>query len=122
VVVLGILQAKDAAAIARGLSSVASAIVATQPTVIGKRSLSAADMARALAACGFTGELVVEPEPAAAVTQAQELATASGTSVLVTGSMYLAGQVRRRWYPDDEIVIQRTPWPEACPAAPLDVA
>ena len=23
----------------------------------------------------------------------------------------LAGQVRRRWYPDAEIIAQRTPWP-----------
>jgi hypothetical protein len=25
--------------------------------------------------------------------------------------MFLAGQVRRRWFKDDDIVLQRTPWP-----------
>jgi hypothetical protein len=30
---------------------------------------------------------------------------------VVTGSLYLIGEVRRRWFPDDAIVTQRTPWP-----------
>ena len=38
-----------------------------------------------------------------------------GAAVLVTGSMYLAGQVRRRWFPDQDIVLQRTPWPTRDP-------
>ncbi|MCX7624065.1 MAG: bifunctional folylpolyglutamate synthase/dihydrofolate synthase [Thermomicrobium sp.] len=32
--------------------------------------------------------------------------------VLVTGSLYLVGQARERWYPSAEIVRQRTCWPE----------
>jgi hypothetical protein len=29
----------------------------------------------------------------------------------VTGSLYLVGNARGRWYPDDAVLLQRTPWP-----------
>ncbi|MCK5799140.1 MAG: bifunctional folylpolyglutamate synthase/dihydrofolate synthase [Deltaproteobacteria bacterium] len=31
--------------------------------------------------------------------------------VVITGSLYLAGQARSRWYPDDDVLRQRTSWP-----------
>ena len=34
-------------------------------------------------------------------------------TVLVTGSLYLVGNVRANWYPDDAIARHRTPWPRA---------
>jgi folylpolyglutamate synthase/dihydropteroate synthase len=42
---------------------------------------------------------------------AEDIARRDGAPVLVIGSMYLAGQVRRRWFQDQDIVLQRTPWP-----------
>jgi len=32
--------------------------------------------------------------------------------ILVTGSLYLVGAVRERWYPSDKIVLQETCWPK----------
>jgi hypothetical protein len=52
-----------------------------------------------------------EPNPDAAVRFAEVIAKREGAPVLVTGSMYLTGQVRRRWFRDPDIVVQRTPWP-----------
>lgn len=111
VIVLGVLGAKDTRAIAREVIPVASTIVATQPTVVGKRSLPSATLARSLRDRGFAGDIVVEPNPDHAMGRAAEIACAADASVLVTGSMYLAGQARSNWYPDDEVVLQRTAWP-----------
>ncbi len=111
VVVLGILGTKDAFKIAKGLANAASAIVATRPTVFGKRSHDPSDLAAVLLKTGFSGSIHAVSEPASAVLHAESLAATLGSGVLVTGSMYLAGQARRRWFPDEEIVLQRTSWP-----------
>lgn len=111
VIVFGVLGSKDAEAMAREIIPVAAAIVCTEPSVVGKRSLSARDLADTLVPAGYSGELSVEPEPYWALQRAIEMARNAGANILVAGSMYLAGQVRRRWYPDDAIVLQRTPWP-----------
>ena len=111
IIVLGMLEAKDPAAIVSALHPAAMAMVLTEPSVIGKRSLAPDRLADVVLAVGFTGEIYVEPDTDAALLHAESIATQAGTAVLVTGSLYLAGQVRRRWYPDEDIVIQRTPWP-----------
>jgi len=113
VVVFGILGTKDGVAIARGLANVASAIVTTRPTVFGKRSHDPSHLAAVIRTTGFSGPIHIVPEPGAALEQAERVAEGLGSYVLVTGSMYLAGQARRCWYPDEEIVLQRTPWPTA---------
>lgn len=113
IIVLGVLQAKDADVIAGTLAPVASAIVCTEPTAFGKRSLPARELASAVNSTPFAGELVVESDPDSALALAEYLAGRDGRNVLITGSLYLAGQLRRRWYPDVEIVRQRTPWPTA---------
>lgn len=111
VIVLGLLQAKDSASIVSTVAPVASAIVVTQPSVVGKVSRDAGDLEIALRAWGYRGPIDVDPDPISAVIRAEDRAAANGTSVLVTGSMYLAGETRRRWYPDDDVVLERTPWP-----------
>ncbi|MGH2617486.1 MAG: bifunctional folylpolyglutamate synthase/dihydrofolate synthase [Thermomicrobiales bacterium] len=118
VVVLGVLGAKDAMAIASGIGSIASAIVATEPDVVGRKSLPAPDLAAMVRESGFKGPLHVDPDPLRALLAAETMARSQQSSVLVTGSLYLAGHVRRRWYPDADIIVQRTPWPEAGQALP----
>jgi dihydrofolate synthase/folylpolyglutamate synthase len=112
VVVLGVLGAKDARSMIAKLRGVASAIVATEPRVLGKRALPASSLAELVSKSGFDGSIVCEPDVSCAVAAARELAHEGGTDVMVTGSLYLVGEVRGRWYPNDEIVKQRTPWPE----------
>jgi dihydrofolate synthase/folylpolyglutamate synthase len=51
-----------------------------------------------------------EPDPLAAVDRALELAGA-GDLILVTGSLYLVGNVRERWYPTERILEQGSCWP-----------
>jgi dihydrofolate synthase/folylpolyglutamate synthase len=112
VIVLGVLAAKDARTIAGGILSTASAIVTTEPSVTGKRSLGSAKLAKVIQECGFLGDVFVEPVPEHALGRARAVACARGSSILITGSMYLAGQLRRLWYADNDVIWQRTPWPE----------
>jgi dihydrofolate synthase/folylpolyglutamate synthase len=111
VVVFGMLRSKDPSPILAWLGSAASSIVFTEPSVRGKGSLPADALAGVVRASGFAGAIHVEREPDAAVRCAEAIARRDGAAVLVAGSMYLAGQVRRRWFRDEDIVRQRTPWP-----------
>jgi dihydrofolate synthase/folylpolyglutamate synthase len=121
VIVLGMLSSKDRQSIVAKIASAASTFVLTQPFVHGKGSLAAETLADDVAAAGFTGAIHVEPDPDAAVRFAEVVARSEGAAVLVTGSMYLAGQVRRRWFPDQDIVLQRTPWPSVTEKSRLDL-
>jgi len=58
-----------------------------------------------------------EPDPAAAVRLAMDRA-GSGDLVCVTGSLYLVGEVRRLWVPDDLVLATGTSLP-GVPAARL---
>lgn len=112
VMVVGALGSKDIGAMAGAIASTASAVISTEPHVFGKRALPAEDVAAALRAFGFTGKTECEPEPLLAVSKAAAIGQARNEPVVVTGSLYLVGEVRRRWFPDDAIVNQRTPWPQ----------
>lgn len=111
VVVVGALGSKDIDSMADAIVTSASAVVCTEPHVLGKHALPAMAVADALRDAGFTGHIACNPEPSGAVELAEALGRERNEPVLVTGSLYLVGEVRRRWYPDADIVSQRSPWP-----------
>jgi folylpolyglutamate synthase/dihydropteroate synthase len=90
------------------LAARATTFVATEPSVYQKAPRTAAEVA-AVAAGGSPEQLALERDPRAATDIA--LAEARpGDLVLITGSLYLCGQVRGRWYPDAEVLRHRTSW------------
>lgn len=111
VLVLGTLEGKQATAMAAALLPHAWALVATAPRVVAKPAASAAALAEAARAAGYAGPTAHEDDPTRALERAIELADGAGDTVMVTGSLYLVGNVRERWYPSEAIVRQRTPWP-----------
>ena len=109
VVVAGGTGERDPAALARALAPAAAHLVATAPQgLFGKQPLPPAALAAAARAEGLPASQV--EHPLEALDQALELAGPQGT-VLVTGSLYLVGEVRERWIPRDTVVLQRTSWP-----------
>jgi dihydrofolate synthase / folylpolyglutamate synthase len=118
VIVVGMLSSKDPSRAIAKLAPAASNIVTTQPSVPGREPLAADVLAGAVNAVGFAGTVHIEPDPETAVRLAQVIAKREDASVLLTGSMYLAGQVRRRWFRDQDIVVQRTPWPDSTKESP----
>jgi dihydrofolate synthase / folylpolyglutamate synthase len=111
VLVIGAVEAKAHAQMVGLLLPHLEAIVATSPRVLGKPGLPAAALVETVRAGGFTGPLLGEPEPLVAVERALRLANGPDDVVLVTGSLYVVGHVRERWYPEPAIVLGRTPWP-----------
>jgi folylpolyglutamate synthase/dihydropteroate synthase len=122
VIVFGMLRGKDPSSLLGKVGSTASSIVLTEPFVHGREPLAAATLADALSASGFAGRIHIELDPDAAVRGAEIIAKREGTAVLVTGSIYLAGQIRRRWFQDQDIVLQRTPWPTIRPECRLGLS
>lgn len=109
--VVGLLDAKKGDEMLRSLVPVVDVLVVTSPRVYGKASKTA-DTVQALAdEAGFGGEIVVEPDPREAIEVALAMAVPGRDQVLVTGSLYLVGNVRERWYPERAIAGQETPWP-----------
>lgn len=124
VVLLGLLHGKDVEGVVRNVVTRANRLVVTRPRVLGKRAADPEVVAAAARAAGLRGPILIEPDPSAALDAALALAAPEGRSVLVTGSLYLVGQSRERWYPSPAILLQRTPWPspqaKAADASPTD--
>jgi dihydrofolate synthase/folylpolyglutamate synthase len=115
VILAGFLESKDARAMMHALTPLASSLVLTEPRIEDKLPTSADHLAKLVRELAFDGSVQIEPEPMPAVALAIDLARQSGQPVLVTGSLYLIGNVRGRWYPDQDVLLQRTPWPRLSP-------
>jgi dihydrofolate synthase/folylpolyglutamate synthase len=109
VAVVGFLGTKAGPDLVRPLEGRFDRVVATEPRVYGKTACPARETAALLERVGY--DAVEEPRPDEAVERGVELAGEEGT-VLVTGSFYLVGQVRERWYSRRSVVEQRTSWPQ----------
>lgn len=114
VVVLGALEAKQLDEMAELIAPWASAVVVTSPRVLAKIGAETDALARALERTAFTGHIVAESDTTDAIDQALRIAREYPRSlVLVTGSLYLIGNIRGRWFADDRITLARSPWPPA---------
>jgi dihydrofolate synthase/folylpolyglutamate synthase len=110
IALLGMLDAKAHAEAIEALLPVIDLLVLTSPNVLAKEGLAAERLAAVARKQGFSGTVIVEPEPHRALDTALGLATPDD-ALVVTGSLYLVGNLRGHWQPDDEIVLARTPWP-----------
>jgi dihydrofolate synthase/folylpolyglutamate synthase len=84
-------------------------VIATELGLYGKAVVPADEIARAAQRLGVDAEAV--PSPEMALSKALEEASNEDT-IVVTGSVYLVGRLRDRWYPTDEVILQRTSWPD----------
>jgi dihydrofolate synthase/folylpolyglutamate synthase len=110
--VLGVLEAKQAHAMLASIVGKIDVLVATAPQVVAKESRDAAGMATIARQAGFHGEVLIEPDPLQAIERALAMAAeVPGSGVLVTGSLYLVGNVREHWYRTDDVILARSSWP-----------
>jgi dihydrofolate synthase/folylpolyglutamate synthase len=102
VLVLGILADKASEEMIDVLAPGAQAVIVTRPPVIGSKQPEAlerlADLARQ-----FTSRVLAEPDPQRAVELALAETPADGV-LCVTGSLYLIGAVRGRWFPEETLL------------------
>lgn len=104
IVVLGLKLGKDLETILQHTLPGAALLVATQfnPKALWSAN-SAPQIAAAAAAVRPDLPIVVEPDPLQAVARALALAEPDDL-VWVTGSLYLVGDVRARWFPVEQLV------------------
>lgn len=108
IVVYGVLEGHDAMAMAQQLSAAADQVVVTAPAAVQREHAPLELLVETFQAQGCPA--VAIPVPLEAVAWALEQAEPDD-QVLVTGSLYLVGQARERWYPASEIVLQCSCWP-----------
>ncbi|CAN5574406.1 bifunctional tetrahydrofolate synthase/dihydrofolate synthase [soil metagenome] len=109
-VVFGALQTKNVKEMLALLVPMADQFIFTEPSVFGKIPCDPAELLATADSLGFSGSSIIVSGPVDALIAGLE-AEEDDSSVVVTGSMYLVGNVRDLWYPTDQIVVQRTSWP-----------
>jgi len=111
VVILGVLEAKQAEQMIAALVPYMDVLVATAPRVLAKPALAASDLMQVARVAGYGGPVLIEPEPMEALLRAlASVRDPDRDSILVTGSLYLVGNVREHWYGESEIVLARSPY------------
>lgn len=110
IVVAGLLEAKAGDAMIRSIVPVTDVLIATSPQVLAKDAKVATAIEGYARGAGFTGPVHQEPNPTDAIELALNMAI-PGDAVIVTGSLYLVGNVRERWYPSDVILQMGSSWP-----------
>ncbi|CAN5820228.1 folylpolyglutamate synthase/dihydrofolate synthase family protein [soil metagenome] len=109
-VVFGALDSKNHIEMLVALIPVVDRFVLTTPLVFGKRGFSPEGLADQIRALNIQGDAKVVADPLDALATAFEM-SGPEDAVVVTGSMYLVGNIREYWYATRDIVVQRTPWP-----------
>lgn len=107
---LGALQGKRVDEAMARLAAEADRVTVTEPRVYGKPALPAEALAARLQR-PTPGALAIEKDAHAALDAILAQADADDL-IVITGSLYLAGSLRERWYPAAEVLAARTSWPD----------
>ncbi|MCM8747399.1 Mur ligase family protein [Thermomicrobium sp. CFH 73360] len=109
IVIFGVLDGHDAPAMAARLARQVDIAITTAPRAILREAADPDSLSAIFASYGCTALTI--PDVDSAIETALALAKPED-QVLVTGSLYLVGQVREHWYPAADIVTQQTCWPK----------
>ncbi|HEV2128197.1 MAG TPA: Mur ligase family protein [Thermomicrobiales bacterium] len=121
IIVLGALEAKQVREALATLLPHADMLIATSPRVFGKEARAADDLAALAREVGFGDRALPIADPREALERARTVSKPGrADAILVTGSLYLVGNIRDLWYPADRIAMAGTPWP--IDGAPGDMA
>ena len=109
ILVLGMLETKNAAPILERLTALADVVITTAPRVKGKPAIPAGTLA-VMARQAGAREVINGGEPLSALAHALKLAGPDDL-VVVTGSLYLIGTARSRWHSVEDIIRRRRMFP-----------
>jgi dihydrofolate synthase/folylpolyglutamate synthase len=112
--VLGMLESKDHRDMIGALAPVVDDLILTTPRVLAKAGLPAAVLADDARNAGFAGTVFASEDPKQALQRALAVSRPErGDVVVVTGSLYLVGYLRGQWYANEDVLLQRTQWPQS---------
>ena len=103
----GLGHRRPDSALAR-LGEMARSLVLTEPQVYAKAPRDAQEAADAVRG-RVSARVLAHPDPEAALDRALDLA-GPDDMVLITGSLYLCGQLRGRFYPAQKVLSERCSW------------
>jgi len=111
VLVLGKVGSGDSETVLQPLARIASAVVTTEPEMPARPVARASALAETARRLGL--EATAEPDPARALAAARRLVGSgpAAQQIVVTGSLFLVGQLRSVFFPRREVLVQRTSWP-----------
>ena len=112
ILVTGLLEAKQGDAMIAALVPVMDVLVATSPQVLAKDARFTSEIRDYAHAAGFRGETHAQPDPIKALELALKLAEPGVDAIVVTGSLYLVGNLRERWFPEAAILESCSSWAE----------
>ncbi len=87
-----------------------ASVMVTRPLLFGKSVADPIQMAGQATAIG--APVATDPCPTRAMRRVLDQAL-PGDQILVTGSLYLVGQIRNLWYSWEDVLLQQTSWPKA---------
>jgi dihydrofolate synthase/folylpolyglutamate synthase len=108
--VIGFIEGKDARRMIGALARKARCFIFTNPTVRGKKPIDP-EMLRKLAGKLTSVPSLVDPEPLSAMDTALGIAGDKGI-VCATGSLYLVGKIRGKWFDPREVAENRNSYPD----------
>ncbi len=103
ILVVGMLATKNAREAVRAIAGVADAVVATAPHIIGKPAVPPSELAALVKAARPGIEVAAVEDIRAAVRAALRQAGESDV-VVITGSIYMLGDVRALWHPTEALL------------------
>ncbi len=105
-VVLGMMQSKELGEAGQLIAQTADVLITTEKHTVHKQALGFEHLAMLLPT-----DVIPVRQPLEALATALSIAAPTDL-VLVTGSLYLIGAIRARWYPVELIEAQNTLWPK----------
>ncbi|HEU4792984.1 MAG TPA: bifunctional folylpolyglutamate synthase/dihydrofolate synthase, partial [Nitrolancea sp.] len=112
ILVLGALSGHDYLTVAEIAARRAHEVIVTAPKAVERAPAPVEEIANVILTSGVP--VTVIPDPEEALTLALQRARCDD-QILVTGSLYLVGAARERWYRSDDIVRTGTCWPSDGP-------
>jgi dihydrofolate synthase/folylpolyglutamate synthase len=107
--VLGFIEGKDARRMVGLVAHKARHLVFTNPTVRGKKPIDI-ELLKSLAGKLTDVPSLVDPDPMSAIEKGLDLAGDKGI-VCVTGSLYLVGKIRGKWFDVRKVAESRSSYP-----------
>lgn len=111
-IIFGTPVNKPAVKMIRKLWPFARWLIITQPTILFKKYPDSFELAKKITTLKPSLKVEAALDPWRALSYALQHTPSDGV-VLITGSLYLTGQLRQRWYPERLIVAKRNSFPNS---------